>query len=659
MLLSALTVTFTALVTVHAPPAHATTGCTVTAWGTQSGASAMVPSRLTDVVQVAAGVGHGLALKSDGTVVAWGDTDDVPALPSGLTDVVQVAAGVGHGLALKSDGTVVAWGSNAQDQTAVPSDLTDVVRVAAGSYHSLALKSDGTVVAWGFNASGQATVPSGLTDVVQVAAGHAHSLALKSDGTVVAWGSNAQDQTAVPSGLTDVVQVAGGSNHSLAVTSDGTVVAWGYPNDSIDVPSGLTDVVQVAAGTLHSLALKSDGTVVAWGHHSYGQTAVPSGLTGVIQIDSQSTHSVALSCRSEVEFQHPAMTVAEETATIQLPVTRTGTAAATTVDYAVTGGSAVAGSDFTFTPGTLRFAPGESTKTIALAIRNDATPEAAETIRITLSSPSSGSDLGSAASMTVTITASDHPVGFARTTLTVAENASTLRLPVIRTGAAAATTVDYAVTGGSAVAGSDFTFTPGTLRFAPGESTKTIALAIRNDATPEAAETIRITLSSPSSGSDLGSAASMTVTITASDQQPDALISSGGGYVGNNIYNTTAAAQSKTTAVRWSWKGATRSFSVRIYNDGNAPAVIALKGSRASSGSAIGYYAGSTNVTAALQSASGWRVSVAPRSYRLIRIQLHVAPGVRAGTRSAAVSGTWVGDGSRVDLVKAAVTVTR
>lgn len=150
-------------------------------------------------VKIAAGGYHSLALKSDGTVVAWGEnafgqTD----VPSGLNDVVAIAGGTFHSLALKSDGTVVAWGDNRGRQSTVPTGLNGVVAIAGGGYHSLALKSDGTVVAWGYSGYGQTTVPTGLSSIVSIAAGGSHSLALKSDGTVVAWGNDGYGQTTVP-----------------------------------------------------------------------------------------------------------------------------------------------------------------------------------------------------------------------------------------------------------------------------------------------------------------------------------------------------------------------------------------------------------------------------------------------------------------------------
>ena len=104
-------------------------------------------------------------------------------MPSGLSGVTAIAAGVSHSLALKGDGTVVAWGCGAGadlGQCSVPSGLSGVTAIAAGGSHSLASKGDGTVVAWGCAGydAGQCSVPSGLSRVTAVAAGGSHSLAL-------------------------------------------------------------------------------------------------------------------------------------------------------------------------------------------------------------------------------------------------------------------------------------------------------------------------------------------------------------------------------------------------------------------------------------------------------------------------------------------------
>ena len=92
-------------------------------------------------------------------------------VPEGLNNVIQIDAGNYYSAALKSDGTVVAWGNNNLGETQVPADLTDVVEIACGGYHMLALKNDGSVVAWGANDNGQTGIPGGLSTVEKIAAG--------------------------------------------------------------------------------------------------------------------------------------------------------------------------------------------------------------------------------------------------------------------------------------------------------------------------------------------------------------------------------------------------------------------------------------------------------------------------------------------------------
>jgi alpha-tubulin suppressor-like RCC1 family protein len=327
-------------------------------------------SNLTDMTDVAAGNQHSLAIKSNGTVWAWGSdgsgqlgdggtntNQNAPVQASGLTDVVAVAAGLNHSLAVKNDGTVYAWGSNSKGQLGYDPDptttntfensgtpgqvsgLTDVVAVAGGTFYSLALKSNGTVYAWGNNDVGQLgngttnstpnlnpvqvvdpSDPTGfLTGVMAVAAGSSHSLAATNDGAIYTWGFNSQgmlgydpdpttpglQNSSTPgqvSGLTGVTDVAGGNFHSVALKSDGTVWAWGAndkgqlghdpdpttlglepsvtpgqvkdhkdpnnPNDDV----ALTDVVDVSSGLNHNLAATSThGAVWAWGCNDYGQ----------------------------------------------------------------------------------------------------------------------------------------------------------------------------------------------------------------------------------------------------------------------------------------------------------------------------------------------------------------------------------------------------
>jgi hypothetical protein len=163
------------------------------------------------VIGVDAGYRHNVALLSTGKVIAWwhdvcDDLDDsvnnpLPAycdptspnypitIPSKAKyGVAQVQAGVDFSVALRNDGTVVAWGSPVNNHLAIPATIQTVTQIAVGAEHVVALQEDGTVVAWGDDSAGQATVPEGLSDVIFVAAGAASSAAVTRSGKVVVWG---------------------------------------------------------------------------------------------------------------------------------------------------------------------------------------------------------------------------------------------------------------------------------------------------------------------------------------------------------------------------------------------------------------------------------------------------------------------------------------
>jgi len=288
------------------------------------------------------------------------------AIPvNGISEVVSVAAGGEHSLALLSDGTVVAWGANAAGQlgdanntnSSIPvpvSGLSNVTAIAAGGEFSLALLSNGHVMAWGQNAEGQlgdtekgenrnSNVPVevlGLSEVTAIAAGGKHALALQSDGRVKAWGSDKSGQlgngcsspecndalTPVEvKELGGVTAVAAGGFHSLALLTNGTVEAWGADGKGqigngvtsekpVSAPvavQGLIGVHAIAAGETHSLAALTGGEVDAWGSNKSGElgngTQTPSnlpiqvsGLTEVTSVEAGQNTSVALQSSGNV-----------------------------------------------------------------------------------------------------------------------------------------------------------------------------------------------------------------------------------------------------------------------------------------------------------------------------------------------------------------------
>lgn len=217
---------------------------------------------------VSLGLNHSLVLKSDGTVVTFGDNEYGQLNTQSWKDIVAVSAGGYHSLGLKSNGTVVAVGYNRYGQGNVGS-WKNIVAISAGDYHTLGLKSDGVVVSVGSDENGQCAVQN-WRDIVAVSAGEGHSLGLKSDGSVVAVGSNGNGQCNVQS-WKDIVAISAGGNHSLGLKKDGTVVAVGSDVNGQCGVEDWADIVAVSAGEGFSLGLKSDGSVVAVGYNRYGQ----------------------------------------------------------------------------------------------------------------------------------------------------------------------------------------------------------------------------------------------------------------------------------------------------------------------------------------------------------------------------------------------------
>jgi alpha-tubulin suppressor-like RCC1 family protein len=271
---------------------------TVVAWGDNTYGQTNVPAGLTNVIAIAQGGMHGLALNGDSTVTAWGYNytwttphtyEGQATTPVGLSNVVAIAAGYDSSVALKNDGSIVFWGDTGE--TNLPSGLSNVVAIAAGELFSVGLRNDRAIIAWG----PQVTTPPTLTNVYTIVAGGFNTVAIQSNRTLSAWGHNFYGEDNVPASATNVVAVAAGLYHMLALRGNGTVVAWGYNGyGETNVPTSLSNVVQVAAGFFHSLALKSDGTVVAWGDNSYGQTTIPVGLKNVVAISGNRSQSLAL-----------------------------------------------------------------------------------------------------------------------------------------------------------------------------------------------------------------------------------------------------------------------------------------------------------------------------------------------------------------------------
>ena len=317
---------------------------------------------------IAAGIGHSLALKTDGTVLSWvddtrgqlGDDSNLavktsPVFVAGLTNVVAVAAGYEHSLALLDNGTVYAWGKDNEGQLGNGAPLLDqalkvqtqisggVIAIAANSNYSLALTSGGQIISWGSDAFGQlgnggtninnpstGTVTGAQNNNVAIVAGTHHALALQADGTVLTWGDNSIGQLGVGAttpqqtapvqitSLQNIIALSAGYEHALALKSDGTLLAWGRDSegqlgDSTALAQqstpvavqGASEITGISSGDYHNVALKADGTLLSWGDNRQKQLGnvstvtqpIPvsvSSATGIVAVSAGPYHSFAL-----------------------------------------------------------------------------------------------------------------------------------------------------------------------------------------------------------------------------------------------------------------------------------------------------------------------------------------------------------------------------
>ena len=291
-----------------------------------------------DWVSVSAGSEHTTGIRADGSLWAWGNNADgrtglntdsgntaAPARVGTAADWVSVSAGNSHTLAIKTDGTLWAWGNNANGMTGIGTDTgtangpvqvgtnNDWVCISAGVEHSMGIREDNqsnrTLWAWGNGANGKlgtgnadnqnTPTQSGNADNwATVSAGNIHSMGIRTDGTLYAvgstagglfgggWSSGAASNWMQVGSLTTWSSVCAGLTYTMASRTDGTLWATGSTNNGqlgggwgvgqqtnsfLQVGASLAPWESVSTGSRHTLAIRADGTLWAWGANSEGQ----------------------------------------------------------------------------------------------------------------------------------------------------------------------------------------------------------------------------------------------------------------------------------------------------------------------------------------------------------------------------------------------------
>ena len=185
-------------------------------------------------------------------------------------------------------------------------------------------------------------------------------------------------------------------------------------------------------------------------------------------------------------------------------VTRSGWMNGTTsVDWSVigSGSNAADASDFggSLPSGSVTFAAGETSRAVTVNVSGDSAVELDETFAVTLSNPSGGATLTTAIAQG-TIQNDDVPsISVSTVSLSEGDFGTQMMRFVVSLSSASSqpVSVNYTTQDGTAIAGSDFIATAGTLTFAAGETSRTVTVPVLGDLAFEGDEAFSLVISLP------------------------------------------------------------------------------------------------------------------------------------------------------------------
>ena len=174
-------------------------------------------------------------------------------------------------------------------------------------------------------------------------------------------------------------------------------------------------------------------------------------------------------------------------------------------------------------PINLRFRSGEATATAEVAIGFDGARPASRTVTVSLASVKAPYSVGSPSSVTFNVTDRDAALSVHDASVNEGPGATLVFTVTLDRKRDRTVLVRYATADGTATQGEDYTGVSGTLRFAPGETSKTVSVAVLDDAHDEGSETLTLTLSAAHRA--VIDDATAVGTIVNSDPMPDAWLS--------------------------------------------------------------------------------------------------------------------------------------
>ncbi len=379
-----------------------------------------------------------------------------------------------------------------------------------------------------------------FTVTLSAASGRAVTVAYADAGTGTA--TSATDYAAVTAGT--LAFAAGDTSKTIAVTVNG------------DTTDEANETVILRLSSPANATLSGGGTTLD--------------ATGTIT-DDDGPPTVSVGDATAVDEGNDTSATTDMTFTVTLSAASGKTV---TVPYTL-GGTADAGDDYTDpTTKSVTIAAGDTTADIVIPVIGDAVDEPDETVIVTLGTPTNAtvSTAEGAGTGTGTITDDDDAPVLAINSPSVAEgNTGTATLTFTVTLSAAsgrAVTVAYADAGtGTATSATDYAaVTAGTLAFAAGDTSKTIAVTVNGDTTDEANETVILRLSSPANATLSGGGTTLDATGTITDDDGPPTVSVGDATAvdeGNDTSATTdmtftvtlSAASGQTVTVPYTLSG--------------------------------------------------------------------------------------------------------